>query len=199
MRKLFFVAALIVALGFVKPAMAQSDSKLNVVAGYVYDYTSVSVSGFGTTADGISRNVVGNGDPTLGFNYNGGFAQAEYKFSPSVGLVADFAGLHTTSNGSDLNSFTYTFGPRYSFTGNSRFTPFVEILLGGAYSSGNGISANAFAMGLGGGIDINVTDRIFVRPIEAAYTLTTFSYGANTGIATSQNGIRYDAGVGFRF
>jgi len=194
MRKLIFAVAVLSVLGLARPAAAQSDTKWEVAGGYTYIYSSVSVGGGDTTAT-VSPSVVGGGDPTEGFNFNGGGGEVEYKFSPALGIVADLGATHTSSHFSDLTVFSYLFGPRIS-VGSGKYTPFAQALFGGVRGSEFGASQNAFSMFLGGGVDINVTEHFFIRPVEAGYVMTRFSFGGNSN---NQNSFRYSAGVGMRF
>jgi len=199
MRKLLFlVTAVIVVLGFVKPAMAQSDTdfKWELAGGYTFTYDSVSVGGETTTDTArVVPNVTGGGDPTETFNFNGGGGEIEYKFSHALGFLAELGGAHTGSNFSDLNTFSYLFGPRLH-VGGGKYTYFVEPLFGGIRGCDDGFCQNAFNMFIGGGVDVNLTDHLFFRPIEAGYELTKFNFGGNNDI---QNGFRYTVGVGWRF
>jgi len=206
MRKLLFVGAVLFVLGLARPAMAQDENAFSVYGGYYYVHSSVSVSGEGTTTDDgrIIPAVSGGGDPTFGFNFNGGGGQFAYNFNQDkklkFGVVADFAGYSTSSNDTSATVFTYLFGPRVSY-GDGRLTPFVQSLYGGARGSGgfgaiNGSgSQNAFAMTVGGGLDFQVTKHLFVRPVQAEYMLTKF----NTGFNDHQNNFRFSAGLGFRW
>jgi len=72
------------------------------------------------------------------FNANGGSAQFVYNFYKGLGVVFD-AGAVTkgTLNGFSIDTTVANFlvGPRYKFHNHSRFTPFVEVMFGGAYST----------------------------------------------------------------
>src|SRR5581483_11990630 len=72
------------------------------------------------------------------FNANGGSGQFVYNFYKSIGVVFD-AGAVTkgTLNGFSLDTTVANFvaGPRYTYHNHSRFTPFVEVMFGGAYST----------------------------------------------------------------
>lgn len=107
--------------------------------------------------------------------------------------------------------FTYLFGPQFKYR-TSRFEPFGEVLFGGAYSTlaGNlyrnvanatGVSVapnnNAFAMEVGGGLDIKITPTIAIRPVQIDYLLTRF--GRNITGTNNQNSFHYAAGIVFRF
>ncbi len=87
-------------------------------------------------------------------------------------------------------------------------TVFAQALFGGARASRGGFgrseSQNAFALSLGGGLDVRVHDVISIRPVQAEYLLTRFDEGFAMGLPPSgsgsqQHNFRYSAGILFRF
>jgi Outer membrane protein beta-barrel domain len=117
------------------------------------------------------------------------------------------AGGSATAQG---NLFTYMFGPQIKFR-TPKFQPFAQWLLGAAHSNvyGNLTKAcagscttsgtpanNAFAMAMGGGIDIPINKNFQFRPVEIDYLMTRFTNQFNN---SSQNNFRYSAGVNFTF
>jgi hypothetical protein len=120
------------------------------------------------------------------------------------------AGTYSTQ----ANMFTYLFGPVVRIP-TSRVTPFAELLFGGSNSNGYanftravnvaGGTLNAstsgtqhpFTMAVGGGLDIGVSRRFVVRPVELDYVLTR--YTNPTTSTNNQNHFRYAGGVVFRF
>lgn len=204
MRKLLFFAAVIAALGFVKPAMAQDENRFSVYGGYDFVHTSVTINE-GETDTAIFP-AVAPSEETFNqtLNFNGGGGQFAYNINQDskikFGVLADLAGYHWSgSGGGSSNIFTYLFGPRISY-GDAKLQPFVQALFGGARLSGSaegfgGGSENAFAMTVGGGLDYQLTRHWFVRPVQAEYLLTEFS-GFGSG---HQNAFRYSAGVGYRW
>lgn len=134
----------------------------------------------------------------------------------------------------DQTYFSYQFGPRFSMNKEGRYTPFVHFLLGGVHGSRSfavpnslippdavvppGMRAtvnaettrfrstqNAFAMTIGGGLDIRINPRIALRPIQVDYLPSSFSPFNVPGIPSGfndtnwQHNLRYSAGVVFRF
>ena len=112
------------------------------------------------------------------------------------------------------NLFTYMFGPQIKVRAHN-FQPFGHLLLGGGHSNvyGNAFkqlcqplpgacdfskapSANAFAMAVGVGVDIQINRTISFRPGEVDYLLTVFSNPFTNG---NQNNFRYTAGINFTF
>ena len=119
-------------------------------------------------------------------------------------------GVSGTASG---NLFTYLFGPVIKFRGGP-VQPFFDVLPGAAHTNvyGNAFtsicqpavgtspcsfsgspSGNAFALAAGGGIDIPVSRRIYIRPGEFDYLYTRFT---NQFTNAGQNNFRYLAGLG---
>jgi len=152
------------------------------------------------------------------FNLNGGGASFVYNATHYFGIKAEFMD-YTGGGGAQLrkfgytgnvsgNFFTYEFGPIIK-KHSGKVQPFGEALFGAAhsgvygtiYNAINGIQAagnsnNAFAMELGGGLDIPVTPHISIRPAEVDYLLTEFS---NNKAGATQNNFRYMLGVNIGF
>jgi len=155
-------------------------------------------------------------------NLNGGGGQAAYFFNGWLGIAADLQGYGSYTQclrpGNPLsatgcasaNLFTYTFGPQIKYR-HGRVEPFAEVLAGGAHSnfyanacSSEGLcgskspSNNAFALVIGGGVDIKATERISIRLVDADYELTRFGNNFTNG-NNSQSNFRFQTGVQFRF
>ena len=113
------------------------------------------------------------------------------------------------------NLFTYMFGPQVKLRWQ-KANPFVHLLFGAAHTNvyGNAFnticqpiagrcsfskapSADAFAMAVGGGIDIPVNKTVSIRPGQFDYFLTRFD-NPFTG-TNNQNNFRYSAGIVFSF
>ena len=152
------------------PVLAQDYPKFE--AGGYYSYVRANITAKNqmfTPAASASQS----------FNLQGGGGDIVYNPFHSLGIVADFAGYDVTGlpkgTGASVTLFTYMFGPRYTYRGNEKFQPFVHALFGGAHVSGsasNGFvsgsgTTNAFAMAVGGGLDIVVTPHIAVRAFDA--------------------------------
>lgn len=192
MKKAIVIAVL--ALALTGAGIAQDRPQAEFFGGYSFLHTSES--GIDTNGNGVS---------------------GSFSFNPTapVGLVADFGYYHASPNVSSLlgpiplstdisvNTFSYLFGPKYAIRTHEKVTPFVQALFGGAHQStsfsisgisGSG-SENAFAMALGGGLDMKATSNVAIRLIQAEYVLSKFNDGGNN----RQNSIRLSAGVVFRF
>jgi peptidoglycan-associated lipoprotein len=195
MRKLVFtrtVALLLLAFGCsaITPlsAQAQSASRMDIGVDYNYVWSNAPPGGCGC------------------FSLNGGNVWAAFNFKRSLGIVAELASQHASDvsgTSADLTLTSYLAGPRYRWTGARHFTPFAQVLVGGAHASGalapgsSGLagSANAFAMIAGSGLDIGLTRHIALRAFEVDYYLTRFDNGVND----HQNNLRIAAGVVIRF
>ncbi len=183
-----------VLLLFSAVASGQDNPKVEVFGGYSY----------------VRINAV-----NTGFNFNGGSGSVSYNPNEWLGLVGDFGGYHWSETGADGTVVTYLFGPKFAYR-SGRFTPFVQTLFGGAHFSGTAsvpvgavsqprpqaaglfgsASENGFAMALGGGLDLNATDHIGIRLIQAEYLYTRIGV---TGVTDHQNNARISAGVVFRW
>jgi len=155
------------------------------------------------------------------FYFYGGGGAAVYNIKSWIGVKADFMG-YTTSGGfekqftnlkayfaGNANLFTYTFGPQVKKQWG-RWRPFGELLVGGAHSDAYAkiisiqtarinSSQNAFAMLVGAGLDIPITDRIQIRPVEFDCLYTRFSANGFPVYGGSQHSFRYVGGVNFTF
>jgi hypothetical protein len=152
------------------------------------------------------------------FNINGGGASFVYNATSYFGIKAEFMD-YTGGGGAQLralgyngnvggNLFTYEFGPQIK-KHSGKVQPFAEALFGAGhtgiygtiYNAVNGIQAagssnNAFAMELGGGLDLPVNQRVSIRPVEVDYLLTEFS---NNKVGATQNNFRYFGGIVLTF
>ena len=187
------VAFLLLALGSAAiaphPAVAQSGPRVDVGVDYNYVRTNAPAGDCGC------------------FAMNGGSGWIAINFSHSLGIVGEIASQHASnisaSSGADLTLTSYLAGPRYTWGRSHHFSPFAQVLLGGAHASGSlapgssGMpgSANSFGMTAGGGLDIGLTRHIALRAFEADYYLTRFDNGVND----HQNNLRLGFGVVIRF
>jgi len=154
---------------------------------------------------------------------NGGNASIAYNFNRYFGLVTDFAGYADSElrlSGPGANpprvvdstgtAYTFLFGPRLSFRQHERFTPFLQVLAGGAYATAVPIDGcntapctplpeqGSFAMTAGGGLDVKVSRHLAVRLFQAEYLMTRFA-DLTTTSRQNQNDMRLSAGLVFRF
>jgi opacity protein-like surface antigen len=166
-KRLVLLCAFVV--GFAGVASAQDVPKVDVFGGYSFAYLRA------------------NG---AGASFNGGSASGAYNTNSWLGLVGDFGGYHTDTDGESGNLFTYLFGPRITFR-RGKVTPFVQTLIGAGHLTGPGFSKNAFAMTAGGGLDWNASEHLSIRVAQLEYFMTRFG--------NTQNGVRVSTGVVFHF
>lgn len=207
MKKGLFLAT-IVLLGLA--AFAQEFPRAEVAA--MYSYSRFNPASKYTP--GINMNG-GGGAVTINFNqYFGlkaeldGFGASKATFViPAGSTVVAPNGASVTASG---NLFTYLFGPQIKVRAE-KVEPYFHALFGGAHSTlyGNAYdlltptntaagkpSQNAFAMAIGGGIDIPVSHLIGIRIGQFDYMLTRFN---NSLVTYNQNNFRYSAGILFNF
>ena len=123
-------------------------------------------------------------------NMNGWQGSVGASLAPWLRLVGDFSGHYASESVSsddfsvsaDNSLYTYRFGPRFTKRTSDKWSMFAQTMFGGANlkssafttTSGGTIdvssSVNGFAMGLGGGLDIDATERVSIRLIHAEYT-----------------------------
>jgi hypothetical protein len=107
------------------------------------------------------------------YNAVGWNAALTGNFKHVLGITGDFSGVYK-SHRTSSSVYTYTFGPVLT----ARLPvvqPFVHALFGGASISGGGVSDNAFAMFLGGGLDLGFRRGIGFRLVQADWLMTKFN------------------------
>ncbi|MGE0132062.1 MAG: outer membrane beta-barrel protein [Blastocatellales bacterium] len=178
MRKLFLIAALAIALPLM--AQAQDSPETEIFGGYSYLRGDDS-------NDGIDLH-----------GWNASFNQNIVKWA---GIKADFSGHYGDFEflpgfGSDLSAHLFLIGPQFSIRKNERVQPFVHALFGVMRTDLSFFDVtgkitqrdSTFAMALGGGLDVKLTDHLAVRLFQADYVLTRFdddsqhNFRASTGL-----------------
>jgi hypothetical protein len=125
------------------------------------------------------------------YNAAGWNASLTGNFKHVLGITADFSGVYKSQRASS-SVYTYTVGPVLA----ARLPvvqPFVHALFGGATASSGGVSDNAFAMLLGGGLDIGFRKGIAFRLVQADWLMTKF------GDQTQNSQGRVSAGIVIKF
>ncbi len=156
---------------------------------------------------------------------NGGSVDLAYNFNRWFGLAGDFGGFAdsrlilnypgTLSREvpSEGKVFTYLIGPRFSYRGYKRITPFAQVLVGAAQATEVTIDGctgvpgctalqdnTAFALTAGAGLDLNVSRHFALRLLQAEYMVTFFDDASfPQGVDGYQNDVRLSAGIVFRF
>jgi hypothetical protein len=179
-RKLFLLA--FSALAFPWSAFAQeSTPKAEVFGGYSYFRAS---------------------DPTT-IHLNGWNGSIAGNLNDWFGVVGDFSGHYGSPSIFgigiplvDVKQHSFLFGPRLTYRGNDKVTPFGHFLVGisnaNAGAFGLSVSDTALAAAVGGGVDINLNDTLAIRAVQADYLMTRFQ-------DERQDNLRLSFGVVFRF
>jgi outer membrane immunogenic protein len=120
--------------------------------------------------------------------------------------VAEFSGEHAGSipgnSGTGLSLISALAGVRLTRPVNKKLVPFAQGLIGVVHafdsyfprSSGPATSATSFALAAGGGIDVAVSPRWLVRPVQVEYQFMQLPNNAGN----QQNDIRLSVGIVFR-
>ena len=180
---------------------------------------------------GYSFGIANAGDLNRHANFKGWNISTSYSLNSWLGFVAEGSGLYGSKQllpPSMISSpclpgvsncapsiqlgathlsqhiYTYSFGPRFSFRNNSRFTPFAHALLGGGRTGDfvsridsvglglfGGDSSGSTVLTTGGGMDISLTPRLAWRT-QGDFFRSRFFHGV-------QPGSRISAGVVLRF
>ena len=125
------------------------------------------------------------------YNAIGWNASLTGNFKHVLGITGDFSGAYN-SHRTNSTVYTYTVGPVLT----ARLPvvqPFVHALFGGATTSSAGVSENAFAMLVGGGLDIGLRKGIGLRLVQADWLMTKF------GGQTQDRQGRVSAGIVIKF
>src|SRR5579864_1395801 len=125
------------------------------------------------------------------YNAVGWNASLTGNFKHVLGITGDFSGVYNSRRGSS-SVYSYTVGP--VFTARLPVVqPFVHALFGGATASSAGVNSNAFAMLVGGGLDVGFRKGIGFRLVQADWLMTKF------GDQTQDKQGRISAGIVIKF
>jgi hypothetical protein len=125
------------------------------------------------------------------YNAVGWDASLTGNFKHVLGITGDFSGVYNSRH-ANSSVYTYTVGPVLT----ARLPvvqPFVHALFGGATTKIEGTTDNAFAMFLGGGLDIGLRKGIGLRLVQADWLMTKF------GGQTQEHQGRVSAGIVIKF
>ena len=208
MRKLLLLFAILLVCA---PAgFAQSDySNWEFFIGYAHERANngadrLDVRGQAVNPNGSTRRVDFVSDRVP---YNGISTEVVANVTPHIGLVANFAATFANTDFLDtlsgqsfharVSRYSLLFGPRYNFRNSSPFIPYAHALFGvtryHAKFNNNDFtcpdtSETAFAMALGGGLDIRASKHIDIRAAQVDYLPVFFSN-------KREDGLRFTAGV----
>jgi len=118
--------------------------------------------------------------------------------------IVDFTvsdGLDSVNGNVKVRNLSLMAGPRFSYRGNERVTPFAHALIGldhirlSGEAEGEGElmrnTNNGLGFALGGGLDVNLSESVAIRLIQADYYLTRHE-------GDSMNNMNLAFGVVFR-
>jgi hypothetical protein len=96
-------------------------------------------------------------------------AQGVYNFRKNLGIAADFGGQYKSVNvtvgrtpvDAEANTYEYLLGPQYTYR-HKKVSVFVHALVGGIRRFSN----NYFALGIGGGFNVNINNHFAVRVVQ---------------------------------
>ena len=131
----------------------------------------------------------------------GGSGAVVYNITPKWAGVADLMVGHATNVDNSMQNitiFNYLFGPRYTRRNSSRFTPYGQVLIGGAKEDVNfvfTINRNAFGFLGGGGVTMPVKRKFGLTLVEADWIYTRIPNAKNN----RQNDLRIMTGIIYHF
>ena len=153
-------------LCFAGVSKAQSYPRFDLSTSYAFLHSDPARS------PGIGALTVNGGGVSLGYNAN--------RWLTAVVDVSGYAGSNVvlalltgcpSAVSSSTTMWTYLAGPRFNFRRSKRVTPYAQVLAGFAHGSGlytPGIQ-RSFALSVGGGLDVRITDHFSLRPVQADY------------------------------
>jgi len=197
-------------------AAQDTNSKAEFFVGYSLLREDIdSEDEIGDTSENLNGvNVAATGYLTERFGITGDFS-AHFRnddFSSSVGGTPN-------SVQAKSRAFNFLAGPQYRFTNSTRVTPFVRALAGvqnrrvevdvsGTPTPGLSDfeeSATEFALAIGGGLDVRVSDRVAIRAFQIDYNPRfdrdrTITFGGVTDTIEGQrvDNARFSVGVVFK-
>jgi len=146
-----------------------------------------------------AQSILPKGNVFLGYSYNhfgsngsydnlnGWELAGEGRVLPFLGIAGEYSNYYGSGS---LHEQNFLFGPRASVH-LDRFTPFAQLLIGGAHVSANPLSNTSFATSVGGGVDWSLRGPLAWRT-QLDYLHTSF-FGA------AQNNTRITTGIVLRF
>lgn len=158
-----------------------------------------------------------NPGPFRNFNELGATGSVAYNVNKWLGIVGEIGGYrfdrqvfvvdNTTVPPTQTqvtlsgNMQTYLFGPRLNLRRFDHFVPFGEVLFGAAHGSSQvtgDATQSAFALAVGGGVDVVLTKYLTWRFVQADYLMTNFS-GSLLNANGRQNNFRVGTGAVLRW
>ncbi len=135
------------------------------------------------------------------FSMNGGGGSLVVNMPHDLSLVADLQATHAgniNDTTQTITVFDYLFGPRFSYRSRSRFTPYVQVLVGGSEEFSNYAfvaDSHAFAVSGGGGVSRVLSRHLVWNIVGVDYVYSKLPNAVND----HQNDLRVTTGLAFRF
>lgn len=200
MKKVMFAAVL--ALLVSGAAVAQDFPRAEVFAGYSMLKLDVSDADLDSIVGGLEdmapegTTLSASTSKLMKKGFNGSVA---FNVTPAFGIVADFRynqdnivdftvsdEFNSVDGNIKLRNLSLMAGPRFTYRQNERVTPFAHALVGldhirlsgEADVDGESVDLdmsetnNGLGFALGGGIDVNLSESVAIRLIQADYYLT---------------------------
>ncbi len=142
---------------------------------------------------GFSLSSIAAGTPSVRNEFYGWQASVNGNLHRNFGIVGDFGGQYKNIAGVGISNYQYMFGPQISVR-REKVTPFVHALFGASRSSALGISSTNFGLGIGGGLDLNVSDRVALRVPQFDWTPVQGGGVWNTNIVRIGFGLVFKVG-----
>jgi len=155
----------------------------------------------------ISSMGVSSTDPTTGLttslrdSFWGWQASADLNVHRHLGFVGDFGGQYKTVLGIGMSNYQYMFGPQISMR-MDKVNPFVHVLFGASRLSAAvtdpvtgltaAVSSTGLGMGIGGGLDVNISNKLALRVPQFDWT------PIHAGGVWNNNTIRIGIGLVFK-
>jgi hypothetical protein len=193
MRRWLFL--LLLVFGIPLDSAAQIIPHFAVFGGYTYGHDEFDGNTFGSPSN-------------VGFSLNGWEGALEVKPIPLVGLVADVSRHYGSGYGFyHRNETSFLAGPQLSIPGLKRVIPFGHVLAGYVHGTERliplgpdciagcpvgTITGDAFAIALGGGVDIKLKGPIWVRAVQLDWLHANLNPDHHTQM-------RLATGIVFRF
>lgn len=220
MKRFLFAALLVVMACGV--AAAQDFPKVEIFGGYSLLRLGMSDSDLEDMVSSIEAEAPEGtviSASTSKFMMKGFNTSAAFNVTPSFGIVADFrynrddvleftadTGGSVVSGKMKLRDISFMAGPRLTLRKSERVTPFAHALVGfdqwklsgSATADGQtinldtGTTSNGLGIAVGGGLDVNVSDSVAIRLIQADYFLTRHE-------SESWNNMNLAFGIVFQF
>ena len=167
---MMFVVLSLTASAQAKPSALEAGktAPVEIGLGYAYFHANAPPSGCGC------------------FSLNGGVGSVAINTTHGISYVVDLSGAHASQvngTGQNISIFDYLVGPRYSYRSHSRYTPFVQGLIGGSSEFTNAVAiqnVSAFAFSAGAGINVALSHRWGWNIFEADYVYSRLPNGVNS-------------------